>query len=225
VLAVPTAEVESLLGLPPASRLFRPGSSAYRQTGACAWDRGVGLLRSVIATVRAVPDTVTLAEARRGLRDSVLEAARILLDGAAPQALPRTAHSAIRRQRLVVAADDYLRAHVGRPVYTEDLCRALATSPSALGEAFRATLAISPHRFLKLRRLSMVRAALSDREGLAPMVKAVALSHGFWHLSQFAKDYRALFGETPSDTLARARGQGSGNDVDEAPALALALAG
>jgi AraC family transcriptional regulator, ethanolamine operon transcriptional activator len=36
-------------------------------------------------------------------------------------------------------------------------------------------------------------------------VKAVALSHGFWHLGQFAHDYRVAFGEAPSETLARAR--------------------
>jgi AraC family ethanolamine operon transcriptional activator len=37
-------------------------------------------------------------------------------------------------------------------------------------------------------------------------VKAVALSHGFWHLGQFAHDYRVSFGESPSETLARAQG-------------------
>ncbi|WP_408635108.1 helix-turn-helix domain-containing protein [Oleiphilus messinensis] len=29
----------------------------------------------------------------------------------------------------------------------------------------------------------------------------VAADWGFWHLSQFSKDYRQLFGERPSDTL------------------------
>jgi transcriptional regulator GlxA family with amidase domain len=29
--------------------------------------------------------------------------------------------------------------------------------------------------------------------------------HGFWHPSQFAQDYREIFGETPSETQARAR--------------------
>jgi AraC family ethanolamine operon transcriptional activator len=37
-------------------------------------------------------------------------------------------------------------------------------------------------------------------------VKSVALSHGFWHLGQFARDYRETFGETPTETLARGRG-------------------
>jgi len=56
--------------------------------------------------------------------------------------------------------------------------------------------------------LAMVRNLLRSREGPAPMVKSVALSHGFWHLGQFAIDYRATYGEMPSETLARARGAG-----------------
>jgi len=33
-------------------------------------------------------------------------------------------------------------------------------------------------------------------------VKQVAYAHGFWHLGQFAHDYKRLFGESPSETLA-----------------------
>ena len=36
---------------------------------------------------------------------------------------------------------------------------------------------------------------------------AVALAHGFWHLGQFAQDYRRMYAETPTQTLARAQGR------------------
>jgi AraC family ethanolamine operon transcriptional activator len=39
----------------------------------------------------------------------------------------------------------------------------------------------------------------------APSVKVAALTYGFWPLSDFFGSYRALFGELPSETLARAR--------------------
>ena len=103
-----------------------------------------------------------------------------------------------------MAADAYLGEHRDRPIYTEELCNGLAVSASSLAEAFRAMFGVSPHRFLKLRRLSMVRAALLTRESPALLVKSVALSHGFWHLGQFAHDYRATFGKSRSETLARA---------------------
>jgi AraC family ethanolamine operon transcriptional activator len=37
-------------------------------------------------------------------------------------------------------------------------------------------------------------------------VQDVAAAWGFWHLSQFATDYRKLFGTRPSDTLKAAPG-------------------
>jgi len=33
-------------------------------------------------------------------------------------------------------------------------------------------------------------------------VKSVAIRHGFFHLGRFARDYKSLFGESPSMTLA-----------------------
>ena len=65
---------------------------------------------------------------------------------------------------------------------------------------------ISPHRYLKLRRMSLVLGTLLASAGPWRSVKAAALSYGFWHLGQFAHDYRAIFGELPSATLARANG-------------------
>jgi AraC family transcriptional regulator, ethanolamine operon transcriptional activator len=142
-------------------------------------------------------------EARRSLRAEILDTAQTLLEPANVNR-GRRARDIRTRQRIVRAADDYLRASPARPVYTEDLCTALGTSATRLHQAFDATFGISPHRYLKLRRMSMVRAALLSRCGLWRSVKAAALSHGFWHLGQFARDYRTLYGEAPSDTLARA---------------------
>jgi len=56
-----------------------------------------------------------------------------------------------------------------------------------------------------MRRMGMVRTALRARSGPWHSVKAIALSHGFWHLGQFARDYHALYGEPPSATLSQAR--------------------
>jgi len=83
---------------------------------------------------------------------------------------------------------------------------ALGISASAMADAFHAAFGMSLHRFLKLRRLSMVRTAIraATAEGSGMLVKTIALSHGFWHLGQFAHDYRKLYGETPSGTRMRA---------------------
>jgi AraC family ethanolamine operon transcriptional activator len=51
----------------------------------------------------------------------------------------------------------------------------------------------------------MTRQVLSNAESEDTLVKTVALDHGFWHFGNFSQDYRKLFGETPSETLALAR--------------------
>jgi AraC family ethanolamine operon transcriptional activator len=107
------------------------------------------------------------------------------------------------RVQIVRQADDYLQANPARPIYTDELCSALGVSASCLHGAFEATFGLSPHRYLKLRRMTMVRIMLLSGSDPWHSVKSAALSHGFWHLGQFAHDYRALFGESPSETLFR----------------------
>ena len=125
-------------------------------------------------------------------------------------ALPRTAETRPEpRPRavahalcIVAAAEAVMDADLTRPVYTEQLCATLGVSARCLYDAFRAALGVSPHAHLKSRRLMLVRRALSRRQEGPDLVKSVALGHGFWHLGHFARDYRALFGELPSQTLA-----------------------
>jgi AraC-like DNA-binding protein len=119
--------------------------------------------------------------------------------------LPQRHSRPFSRVQIVRNADDYLQANPARPIYTDELCTALGVSASCLHGAFETTLGISPHRYLKLRRMTMVRAMLLSGSTPWRSVKAAALSNGFWHLGQFAHDYRALFGEAPSETLARAQ--------------------
>lgn len=58
---------------------------------------------------------------------------------------------------------------------------------------------ISPVTYLRTMRLNRVRSEL--RQCPASTVGDVAARWGFWHLSRFAREYRALFGELPSATL------------------------
>jgi AraC family ethanolamine operon transcriptional activator len=53
------------------------------------------------------------------------------------------------------------------------------------------------------RSLNQVRRQLQMRRSDKIKIADVANDWGFWHMGQFAKDYRRMFGELPSDTLAR----------------------
>jgi len=203
-LVLPSDAVEQLLEPAAGSRLLQPGGFALMQPRPAFVDRAKRIIIAARATVSTMPDVFETEQPRFALRDALLKAAHDLVspEPGVKICMPRGVQA---RRRIVLRADDYIRTHMDRPIYSGELCDVLAVSESALSDAFRAAFAISPHSFLKLRRMSMVRAALQSYEGRVPLVKSVALAHGFWHLGQFAHDYRATFGEMPSDTLVRAR--------------------
>jgi len=203
---LPTAKAERLLALPSASPLLRPRGQALVQAHPEPWQRAVELAQAIARAVAADAEAFRKEETRRSMRASLIDAVREVVSGDEESGAPRQVRTSPARRRIVNVADDYLVANPSRSIYTEELCNVLDISPARLADAFRSSFGITPHRFLKLRRLAMVRATLRDREGHVPLVRSVAHAHGFWHLGQFARDYRAIYGETPSETLARTRG-------------------
>jgi AraC family ethanolamine operon transcriptional activator len=91
---------------------------------------------------------------------------------------------------------------LAQPIYSEEMARKLGLSVRTLHDVVRRYRGMSLHRYLRLRRLWLVRRRLLAG---AESVKAVALAFGFWHLSDFSRSYRDQFGETPSQTLAFGR--------------------
>ncbi|MBR1086637.1 helix-turn-helix transcriptional regulator [Bradyrhizobium manausense] len=87
---------------------------------------------------------------------------------------------------------------LAQPIYSEEIARKLGLSVRTMHDVVRRYRGMSLHRYLRLRRLWLVRQRLLAG---AESVKAVALAFGFWHLSDFARSYRDQFGETPSETL------------------------
>ncbi|UPK39837.1 AraC family transcriptional regulator [Bradyrhizobium sp. 186] len=91
---------------------------------------------------------------------------------------------------------------LSQPIYSEEIARKLGISVRTMHDVVRRYRGMSLHRYLRLRRLWLVRRRLLAG---ADSVKAVALAFGFWHLSDFSRSYRDQFGETPSQTLVRGR--------------------
>lgn len=89
-------------------------------------------------------------------------------------------------------------------VSLEELCEIAHVSQRTLRYSFTSILGVSPIQFLRLTRLNRVRRRLCEPEAETTVSQAAA-DWGFYHLGQFARDYRRLFGESPSATLARHR--------------------
>jgi len=86
------------------------------------------------------------------------------------------------------------------------LCEIGEVGERTLQYAFRERFGLTPAAFLKMRRLAEARNRLTRAGAKEMMVGQVAASLEFWHVGQFAADYRRAFAEMPSQTLQRARG-------------------
>jgi AraC-like DNA-binding protein len=62
---------------------------------------------------------------------------------------------------------------------------------------------MGPIRYLTLRRMHLARRALLGADASKTNVTRIVTDHGFWELGRFSVAYRALFGESPSETLRR----------------------
>lgn len=87
---------------------------------------------------------------------------------------------------------------------SSQLCRIAGVSERTLQYAFRERFGLTPAAFLKARRLAGVRRVLSKSASSGLKIGDAMAEFGFWHVGQFAADYRAAFGEIPSVTLKRA---------------------
>ncbi|MBX9699448.1 MAG: helix-turn-helix domain-containing protein, partial [Acetobacteraceae bacterium] len=121
-----------------------------------------------------------------------------------PLPVPRATRGAIA---LVDRAEQYLRTRPMAPAFTAELSAVLGVAPRTLHKAFVAACGMSPQAYLKRRRLMQVHAALKAGGPDTLLVKSAALSHGFWHLGNFAAAYREQFGQMPSETMAQARAE------------------
>ena len=85
----------------------------------------------------------------------------------------------------------------------QDLCRATVPSGRTLRRAFTEELGMGPKPYLQALRLNGAYRDLRRGDPRETQVNDVANSWGFWHMGQFAADYRRLFAELPARTLGR----------------------
>ena len=106
-----------------------------------------------------------------------------------------------RKKIVLQRAQDYIDAHSYEPVTVLELAQASGSSVRTLEYVFCEYFGVTPKAYLKSRRLVAVRNELLRSLHSKPSINKIASRWGFWHMSQFATDYRRYFGELPSETV------------------------
>lgn len=160
------------------------------------------ILKSILAIASDVAQTQDFTRIAASLEADLVAA----LDRAfvMPGVTRVTPGSFDRNRALVSKLEEILRQDASRPLYNDELASAVGASVRSIHTAVHAIHGVSPHQFLRQKRLWMLRSQLvKGIPGLT--VQIAAQAHGFWHMSDLSKSYKERFGESPSDTLARAK--------------------
>ena len=155
-------------------------------------------LRNVSFDESLLSRSLALLDAYRDKLFSLL--LEIFRGKADPRLLPQYQQSQARRIRDVARL---IEAHREEPPCIADLCAITKIPERTLNETFRRQLGMSPGAFVKGSRLYGAHRDLWHADPSRVRVSDVANSWGFWHMGQFAADYRKLFGEMPRTTLKR----------------------
>ena len=108
---------------------------------------------------------------------------------------------ASRRSKLIAHAEQKMLTNLEKPLTLKQLAQDLESSSSALLYGFQDLFGISPMRYLKVRRLNAVRQRLKASEPESCTIAVLAGQFGFYSPCHFTRDYKAMFGELPSETL------------------------
>ena len=114
------------------------------------------------------------------------------------EAGPTPSPASVRR------AVDHVYAHADEPLSVAGLAQVAGVSARTLLRHFQAYRGLSPLAFIRQVRLRRAREDLSAARA-GDSVTAVLHRWGFGHAGRFAAEYRARYGETPSQTLQRTR--------------------
>ncbi len=163
-------------------------------------DRLRDLLRhTMAAAAKSTPVEDVTTQDRIGLLErTVLYAISEAMTVPAPDA-DAFASRSTKYWSLVNAVQERLQDASTCPLSIAELCVQLGISRRTAQYAFNDTLNLNPIAYLRAVRLNHARRELR----LGESVTSAATKWGFWHLSSFAQDYRAMFGELPSATARR----------------------
>jgi len=107
---------------------------------------------------------------------------------------------------LAVRTEAFIRQSMEEPIRMEDICTAVRASPRSVHASFQREFGTTPKAYWKALRLSAARKDL-ERAKRGTTVAEVSMKWGFFRFGYFSIDYRAMFGEKPSETLRRAMGR------------------
>ena len=97
--------------------------------------------------------------------------------------------------------ETYIETHKSRPIMISELSKAVGVGERSLYRMFNDRFLLTPKAYLNTLRLNGVKNDLTNTSSSEKTIADIANNWGYWHMGQFAADYKRLFGELPSQTF------------------------
>lgn len=197
LLHVEVSVLDPLLDSHGSDALLRRSPVAAFECEPRAFERLERRMRLAIAFAEAHPELLQSEEPVERLRTTLISAALATL--------PENPEGERDRYEAAAAGiQGFLSSRGDEPVTGSDICLELSISERTLRRYFHEVYGTNPGRFLRNRRLHIARRSLRRPSHPGASVTEICTGLGFFDLGRFAADYRAMFGERPSETLRQA---------------------
>ena len=142
-----------------------------------------------------------VAGAERSEQEELLDLLRRAVESAVLVSDKHIGRPQVSRTRVIARCLELIDANEGQTLFINDLCAAAQVSERTLRNIFQEYFGVGPMRLLKVRQLREIRSALLRADSATGTVTNIAARFGIWDFSLFARNYRALYGVSPSETL------------------------
>jgi len=152
----------------------------------------------LLGLARLAPDSAGPTHPLQSIESRLLE---LLFDALEREGAKRNEPGARERSRVLRHVREFAKSHEHEPLKVRDLAAAANTSERTLERIFKREVGTSPKQYLFGERMYGAHRQLWRADPHETSVADVANAWGFWHMGQFAKDHRRMFGKLPSETL------------------------
>ncbi len=177
-----------------------PGEGEFRVASVVDWSRLSRAFDLLSQTASHDEDAALTKREADAMERAFLEIAVRSLAADSSRSSPYQS-ARLTSAKIVRTCEDHARKWRYQDVTLAGLCEASGVSERRVRSAFYECYRMSPTAYLRVTALNAVRRELVEGPRLRDAVSRAATDWGFWHLSRFAAQYRALFGESPRHTL------------------------
>ncbi len=140
-------------------------------------------------------------ESRRSAESEMLYATTLALADSFANREDHWGRPSVSRRLVVDRALEWMTAHWDGALRVTELAQAAGVSERTLRNVFIECFGMGPLRYIRLRQVHQVHAALLAADPERTTVTGVAMKLGIWDVDGLAARYRRVFGQSPRSTL------------------------